>query len=527
MHMYLGDWLRRRAQLTPEQVALIDAEAGMAPITYRSWNDSAGRTANLLRSLDVRKGDRVAVLALNSVEYLEIWFACAKLGAVMQPLNWRLTLPELAGLLDDATPVVLAYGPEYAEAAAQLAARPSSVRHWVAMGGQGDRGAGGEGDKGPPSFRGRPLAERDAYPPDVPPVELSWDDPWVICYTGGTTGLPKGAVLTHGNIGANAVNTVMGWGLTPDDVAILNAPLFHTGGLNVFTAPLVQIGGCSIVCKGFHVGQVFDLIERAGVTLYFGVPTTHIALQQHPRWAQADFSRLKLVLSGGAPCPRPVFEAFWQRGIAFKTGYGLTEAGPNTFCLPAADVRRKPGAVGFPLFYIDVKVVDLSGAECPAGAVGQLLIRGPHVCKGYWGRPEETARAIVDGWLHTGDIGRFDDAGYLHIVDRKKDMIVSGGFNVYPAEVEQALAEHPAVHEAAVIGVPDDDWGEAVRAVVVLRPGQGASAAELIAHCKRRLGSVKAPKAVDFVADLPRSQRGKVLKRALREPHWAGRERRV
>lgn len=504
MDMYLGDWLRRRAQLTPDKVALIDAEAGMAPVTYRDWNISAGRTANFLRALGVRKGDRVAVLALNSVEYLEIWFACAKLGAIMQPLSWRLTLPELAGLLDDATPGVLAYGPEYAEAVARLADRPSSVRHWVALGGPG-----------PSPFPGRPLAERDAYPAEVPPVELGWDDPWVICYTGGTTGLPKGAVLTHGNIGANAVNTVMGWGLTPDDVAILNAPLFHTGGLNVFTAPLVQIGGCSIVCKGFHAGQVFDLIERAGVTLYFGVPTTHIALQQHPRWAQADFSRLRLVLSGGAPCPRPVFEAFWQRGVAFKTGYGLTEAGPNTFCLPAADVRRKPGAVGFPLFYIDVRVVDAAGAECLPGAVGQLLIRGPHVCKGYWGRPEETARAIVDGWLHTGDLAVRDEEGYYTIVGRLKDVIISGGENIYPAEVESVLAGHPAVAEVALIPAPDERWGEVGWAVVVPRPDAALDPADLLAFAATRLARYKLPRRVLAADTLPKTAAGKIDKQTL------------
>ena len=234
--------------------------------------------------------------------------------------------------------------------------------------------------------------ERDAFSDDPPPpVELSWDDAWAICYTGGTTGLPKGAVLTHRAITANSVNTIVSWGLTPDDVTILNSPLFHTGGLNVFTAPLVHVGGTSIVCKGFDVDQVFDLIRDRGVTVTFGVPTMFIAMQQHPRWAEADFSKLKLIISGGAPCPLPVFEKFWERGVDFKTGYGLTEAGPNTFWLPKADVRRKPGAVGFPLFHVDVKVVNERGAECDADEVGEMLIRGPHVCNGYWNRPEETA----------------------------------------------------------------------------------------------------------------------------------------
>ncbi|MBX0329402.1 AMP-binding protein, partial [Oscillochloris sp. ZM17-4] len=342
-----------------------------------------------------------------------------------------------------------------------------------------------------------------------------WDDPWVICYTGGTTGTPKGAVLTHGNVAANAVNTVAGWGLTPDDVAILNSPLFHTGGLNVFTAPLVMIGGCSIVCRGVDVDQVFHLIERAGVTIYFSVPTVYIAMQQHPRWAGADFSRLKLVVSGGAPCPRPVFEAFWARGIDFKTGYGLTEAGPNTFALPAADVRRKPGAVGFPLFYIDLKIVNDAGQSLGPGQVGQLLIRGPHVCAGYWGRPAETARAIIDGWLHTGDLAVRDEEGYYTIVGRLKDVIISGGENIYPAEVESALAGHPAVAEVALIAAPDPRWGEVGWAVAVARPDALIDADDLLAFAADRLARYKLPKRVIVADTLPKTAAGKVDKQSL------------
>ena len=342
--MHIGDWLSRREQLTPNKVALVDMIDGGRPITYREWNRAANRTANFLRErFGVKKGDRVAVLATNCVEYLNLWFACGKLGAILQTLNWRLTVGELAGLVADATPTVLFYGPDFAAQAESLQSHSGyKPAHFAAI--------------------SNPQSLITNYP-DLPPpeVELVWDDPWVICYTGGTTGLPKGALLTHRSITANSVNTVMSWGLTPTDIAILNAPLFHTGGLNVFTAPLVHIGGASIVCPSFDVDQVYDLIGNSGVTLYFGVPTMFIAMQQHPRWAEADFSRLKLIISGGAPCPLPVFEKFWARGVDFKTGYGLTEAGPNTFWLPPEDVRRKPGAVGFPLFHIDVKVIRPDG----------------------------------------------------------------------------------------------------------------------------------------------------------------------
>ena len=354
------------------------------------------------------KGDRVAVLAHNSVEYLDLWFACGKLGAILQTLNWRLTPREL-GVPDrrcDAQGAGLWTGvrrtgprdPRRGRSRAQAIALDSETR-------------------AAPDDRGLDERERlgDAPPP---PVELGWDDPWVLCYTGGTTGLPKGAILTHGNVTWNSINTVMSWGLTPDDVTILHAPLFHTGGLNVFTAPLVHIGGTSIVCRGFEPDRVFDLIRDAGVTLFFGVPTMFIALQQHPRWGSADFSRLKLIISGGAPCPRTVFERFWERGIDFKTGYGLTEAGPNTFWLPPSDVRRKPGSVGVPLFHVDVKIVDQEGRACGPDEVGELLIRGPHVCAGYWNRSEETARTIREGWLHTGDLALRDAEGYYSIIGR-------------------------------------------------------------------------------------------------------------
>jgi fatty-acyl-CoA synthase len=504
--MFIGDWLGRRAMLSPHKTALIDATCGHRAISYAAWNCSANRTAHFLQALNVRRGDRVAVLAMNSVAYLDVWFACGKLGAVLQNLNWRLTAHELAALVRDAAPKVLFYGPEFAAQAAALRVE-TSVPRLVAL----DPDVRIEGENSM-------IAAREALPDTAPePVELHWDDPWVICYTGGTTGLPKGAVLTHGNIAWNSINTVMSWGLTPDDVTILNAPLFHTGGLNVFTAPLVHIGGSSIVCRHFDPDQVFDLIRDQGVTVFFGVPTMFIALQQHPRWAEADFSKLKLVISGGAPCPQPVFDEFWRRGVAFKTGYGLTEAGPNTFWLPPEDLRRKPGSVGLPLFHIDVRIVNHEGRECAADELGELLVRGPHVCAGYWKRPEETAAAFVGDWLRTGDLARRDSEGYYWIVGRSKDLIISGGENIYPAEVESVLAAHPAVAEAALIGLPDPKWGEVGLAIVALRPGAHLEADALIDFCAAHLARFKTPRYVAFVEALPKTAAGKIDKKPLRE----------
>jgi fatty-acyl-CoA synthase len=499
------DWLARRASLSPDRLALIEAIGAERRITWREWNAAAGRTARLLHDrLGVRRGDRVAILAMNCVEYLDVLFACAKLGAILQPLNWRLSAEELQGLLADAEPVVLIYGPDFQTQVDAVRPHSPSVRHVVPLVDFPTRPAADV-----------PFATRDSLPgTPLPPVELEASDPWVLCYTGGSTGLPKAAIVTYGSITANAANTVVSWGLTADDVALLNAPLFHTGGLNVFTTPLVYVGGASVVCRGFDVEQVFDLVQRGEVNLVFGVPTMFIEMQRHPRFDTVDLSRLKLLISGGAPCPAPVFERFFARGVDFKTGYGLTEAGPNNFWLPPGDVRRKPGSVGVPLFHIEMR---LDGE----GDTGELLLRGPHVCAGYWRRPEESAKALAGGWLHTGDLAERDAEGCYRIVGRVKDLIISGGENIYPAEVEGVLAGHPEVAEVAVIGVPDPKWGEVPRALVVPRPGTAPTAEALLTYCQGRLARYKTPRTVRFVDALPRTAAGKVDRRELAARHGA------
>jgi fatty-acyl-CoA synthase len=493
---YVTDFLQRRAQLTPQRLAIRDTITGR-DLTYAAWNAQVNQTANFLRDLGVQVGDRVAVYATNSLPYLDVWMACGKIGAILQNLNWRLTPAELQGLIQDAAPVVLLYSGEFDEQVGQLRRHMSGVQHIVAF--------------------DHDFAARDAFPAELtaPRPDLTWDSPWVICYTGGTTGLPKGAILSHGNMTWNSINTITSWGLDQNDAAILNAPLFHTGGLNVFTLPLIHAGGANILCAGFDADQVFDLIAGGGVTLYFGVPTMFVVMQQHPRWPQADFSRLKLVISGGAPCPMPVFERFWEKGVDFKTGYGLTEAGPNTFWLPQVDVRRKPGAVGFPLMHVDVQNVRADGTPCAPNEPGELLIRGPHVTPGYWNNPAATAEAIRDGWLHTGDLATRDDEGYYTIVGRLKDMIISGGENIHPAEVESVMYRHPAIKEAALIGVPDDKWGEVGRAVVVKEPGHNLTEDELIDFLRGHLARYKVPKSVVFVDELPKTGAGKIDKKLL------------
>lgn len=500
---YSHDWLARRALLDPERTALIDTLHSERPITWREWNASANRTARLLQErLGLRQGERLAVLAMNCTEVLDLLFACAKLGAIFQPLNWRLTVPELAGLLADAEPAVLVYGPEFHAQVEAVRAQAPGLRHVVAL-------------EDSPSRRAEDtlLSARESLSSEpLPPVELEDEAPWVLCYTGGSTGLPKAAMLTYRSITANAANTVVSWGLTAQDSALLNAPLFHTGGLNVFTTPLVYVGGTTVVCRSFQVEQVFDLIHQGTVNLVFGVPTMFIEMQRHPRFEQVDFSRLKLLVSGGAPCPLPVFERFFARGVAFRTGYGLTEAGPNNFALPPGMVRHKPGCVGVPLFHVEARIEG-------GGEEGELLVRGPHLMSGYWRRPEESAKALAGGWLHTGDLARRDEDGCFYIIGRSKDVIISGGENIYPAEVESVLAGHPDIAEVAVIGVPDEKWGEVPRALVVPRPGTALTPESVLAFCQGRLARYKQPRSVRLLDSLPRTSAGKVDRRALSASH--------
>ena len=501
---FVTDWLDKRARLTPERVA-IENVTGETVLTYREWNHRVNRTAHFLQRLGVKKGDRVSVYASNCIEYLDVLFACGKFGAILHHLNWRLTVHELRSMIDDAEPRVLIYSGDWCEQVNELRPHAQRVIHFIAM-----------------DARAHPddlaLDERDTMPGDPPArPNLRPDDPWAIFYTGGTTGLPKGAVLTHANMTWNSINTVVSWGLTRDDAAPLQLPLFHIGGPNIFMLPLVHVGGRTILCRGFDVEETFDLIDSGRINLYVGVPTMYIMMQQHPRWAQVDFSRMKLVISGGAPCPRPVMQAFWDKGVDFKLGYGLTEATGNNFWLPDSDVRRKPGSVGFPLFHVDAKIIRPDGSECGPDEAGELLLRGPHIFAGYWQKPEETQQALRDGWLHTGDLARRDAEGYFTIIGRSKEMFISGGENVYPAEIESVLHGHPAVAEVAVIGVPHDKWGEVGEAFVVLQEGETVDEASLRNYLSERLAKYKIPQRIRFIPELPKTAIGKIDKEQLRQ----------
>jgi fatty-acyl-CoA synthase len=496
---FTSDWLDKRAKLTPDRVALIDYASG-EETTYAAWNARANQTANYLKGLGVGKGDRVAVYASNCQEYLDLFWAAPKIGAILQNLNWRLTVHELKGIVAAGEPGVLIYSEDWRRQVDELIPACASVEHCIAMTNPGE----GEGD----------FAEREKFSDlleDVP--ELTLDDPWGIYYTGGTTGLPKGAVLTHGNMTWNSVNTLTSWGMHGQHKAALQLPFFHIGGPNIFMAPLVHAGGTTILCSGFDPDETFDLVEHSGITHYVAVPTMFQMLQEHPRWQEADFSRLELVISGGAPCPLPIMEKFWQRGVDFKMGYGLTEASGNNFWLPPDMVREKIGSVGYPIFHIDMKTIREDGTSCAAGEAGELLIRGPHVAAGYWRNPEATAETIRDGWLHTGDTAVCDSDGCYSILGRSKEMFISGGENVYPAEIESVLMAHPKVLEAAVVGVPHETWGEVGRAFVVA--DEGYSEQDLRAFLEQRLARYKLPRAIVLLDALPLTAIGKIDKKLL------------
>jgi fatty-acyl-CoA synthase len=499
--LYATDFLEKRSQLTPDRVALVEGLGG-PEITFREWNERVNRTAHYLRSMGVEKGDRVSIYASNCPQYVDLFWAAGKIGFVLHNLNWRLTVHELTRIVADAEPVALFYSDDWREQVEELRPSLTTVRNVVAF--------------SEPLAGDRSFEERDDFPIELDGrPDLDMDDIWGIYYTGGTTGLPKGAILTHGNLTWNSVNTITSWGLTADHVAPLQLPFFHIGGPNIFMVPLVHLGGKTILCTGFDIDESYDLIEKGGITHYVAVPTMYQMLQSHPRWEDADFSKLALVISGGAPCPLPVMQKFWDRGIDFKMGYGLTEAAGNNFWLPADRVRDKTTSVGFPIMHIDMKIIDEDGNEVGPNEAGELLIRGPHVTPGYWRRPEATAETIRDGWLYTGDLAVKDEEGFFTIKGRSKDMFISGGENVYPAEVESVMLAYPGVAEAALVGIPHEVWGEVGKAVLVLDAGVDFSEDAFLEFLGERLAKYKLPRTVIVMPEIPKTAIGKIDKKLL------------
>lgn len=508
--MYIGDYLGRRALYTPDNLAVVDA--GRVPhrsFTYRDLNSRANRLANWLRDgAGIGKGDRVAVLLHNSVEFLDAFFACSKLGAILVSLNWRLHWRELHTLIDKTTPRVLIFADDFADAAREISAAGSSIDYLLHV-----------DESGLPNSRSFEKTLIDSELRPVVTDDLTEEDIACLIFTGGTSGEPKAAQVSHRMIAWNTLNTVI-HDLQHGDVYVNTFPLFHTGGLLVYTTPLLILGGTVVLTRRFSAEQVLQLMEDYAATVYAGVPTMYQMLTQAPNWQSADLSHLRFCTSGGAPLPVSLVEQFRrEKGVVFKQGFGMSEFGPGVFALAPEDAEHKAGSIGRPNFYVDARIVDDHNRPLPPGQIGELVLRGPSLCTGYYNDPEATATLRdEEGWFHTGDLATHDDGDYYFIVDRKKDMFISGGENIYPNEIEQVLYRHPAVEMCAVVGVPDATWGEVGKAFVVLKRDAGATEADLLAHLQHHLAGFKVPRLIELRDSLPISGAGKILKRALVQP---------
>jgi len=502
--MYIGDWMERGARYWPDKLAVVDlASAGR--YTYAQMNERANAAARWLRSAGVGRGDRVAILAMNCVEILDLFFACAKLGAIFAPLNWRSHWRELAGVLSKIQPRALAFDPDFGGVMHDLIGHRAATGALIHLAGEPVDG----------SVPYHELLRAPGEPVANPQV----DEADVVCllFTGGTTGAPKAAQITHRMIAYNTLNTLI-HELARGDVTITHTPMFHTGGLFVYTIPLLTLGGAVVLMRKWSAEAMLEVIERERVSALFCVPTQFQMMLESPRFQGTSFASVRFLTSGGAPLPAQIIEAYAAaHGVAFKQGFGMTEFGPGVCSMSPEHALSKAGSVGKPNYFIEAKIVDEAGEAVPTDQVGELLLTGPCACAGYFQDPAATAAAFdADGWFHTGDLARVDADGFFYIVDRKKDMFISGGENIYPVEIERVLYAHPAVALCAVVPIPDPRWGEVGKAFVVLQPGASASPEELLEHCRGHLARYKIPRLVELRGQLPLSPAGKILKRELR-----------
>jgi len=498
----LGNWLAKRAAATPSSRALTFEGS---TLTYGQLMDRVDRLAAGLAAGGVCTGDRVGFLGLNQPAFLEALFATARLGAIFVPLNFRLTGPELAFIAGDAGLHTIVVDRDH-QAVIDPIRGAIPARVYIGVDHSGPGWLGYE------ELIASQQPVRAVSPVDPESVAL-------IMYTSGTTGRPKGAMLTHANLWWNNTNNFHMLDVLEADVTLVCAPLFHIGGLNVTTLTAWQKGAEIILFRTFDPGACLEAIPRYGVTTMFGVPAMFLFMSQHPAFASTDLTSLRTLICGGAPVPEPLIKLYNGRGIPIQQGYGLTETAPTVSFLGAADALAKVGSAGKPPLFTDIRIVDGNGLVLTEPlAMGEICVRGPNIMKGYWNRPDATADAIdAEGWFHTGDAGYFDQDGFLFIADRVKDMIITGGENVYPAEVESVLYEHPAVAEVAVIGMADDRWGEAVAAVVALKPEETLTLENLREFGGRSLARYKLPSRLFFIDALPRNPAGKVLKFELRD----------
>lgn len=507
----VGSWLHRRRAKSGPKVALV---SGSQALSYADLANRTDRLANALVARGVAKGDRVAYLGENHPSFVETFFACGLVGAIFVPLNTRLTAPELQFQLQDSGSRLLISAASLEVVAAASVVDTAVTHRFVVAPDGGSEGFAVKLPSGVEHY-GEVIDAAAATPLDV---AVTLDDGAMILYTSGTTGKPKGALLTHGNITWNCINTVVDMDLNRDDVALMISPLFHVASLDMGLLPMLLKGATVVLETKFDAGRVLKLIGQHKVTTLNGVPTTFQMLCDHPEWSTADLSSLDKLTCGGSAVPQRVLDAYEERGIGFTSCYGMTETAPGATMLPVSRSQEKAGSAGLPHFFTDVRIADPIGGLAPAGAVGEIQISGPNVIKEYWNRPEATADSYAgSSWFRSGDMGFQDDEGFLFVSDRIKDMIISGGENIYPAEVEALIAELPEVRSVAVIGVADDKWGEVPRAIVTLLEGASLTEGQLRSYLEGRLARYKIPKSVVFVEEMPRTASGKIRKAELRK----------
>ena len=534
----LDFWIRKRASQSPNKIALIQIETGEA-WTYEQLMKHTYWWTEQFTKHKLQRGDRIALLMENSIESFAILFACRLNELIYVPLNTKLTKAELQAIVADCTPSLLVADDVHTERAEELAEGCLDRAESPGLGGMEQADGPDEGcaereddltvgdgiDTGVANkLAGIRVVAAKSEMVDTGACNM-WQDepmlPWLIIYTGGTTGKAKGVVLSYEAVTANAINTVISWGLNDADCTLNYMPLFHTGGINALALPVLMVGGTVVIGQKFDPERAVRAIDEYKTTISLFVPTMYQLMTQTTYFEQSTFPTVKVFLSGGAPCPKPIYERFNERGLKFKEGYGLTEAGPNNFFIDCDVAMTKKGAVGKSMLFNEVQVMNEKGEPCSEGEVGELWLKGSHVFRSYWNNEQETEATFHNGWLKTGDLAMFDEDGDFYIVGRKKEMIITGGENVYPQEVEQCLIMHPAVREVTVIGVPEEKWGECVVAFVVLKNvgdySDEALAAELMEHCKKKLANYKVPKRLNFAEELPKTVVGKIDKKQLQQ----------
>ena len=491
------DWCGKWATYSPDKFFLREHSTGKE-WNYFDFNCRANALANwFIYDLKLEKGDRIAVYSKNRAEFILLFVACVKAGMILVPLNFRLTPRELDTLIYDAEPSVFIHESVFSEEVKALTTL-EPIPHKLEM-------------EAINTFLTDEFQDTKLQFQNV----ADFEDPVMILYTAGTTGLSKGVIITHKQLFWNAVNTVLRLNLTHTDHTQSYAPFFHTGGWNVLLTPFLFVGGSHTLLNAFDPDTILDLMEKEKTTLLFGVPTMLQMLSDSPRFERTDLSSVRFAIVGGAPMPIPLINLWHKKGIPIRQGFGLTEVGPNCFSLHHDHAISKKGSIGFPNTYIQAKIVDEQGNELPVNTPGELWLKSPVVTQGYWRKPKQTAETITDGWFHTGDILLKDPDGFFFVVDRKKNMYISGGENVYPSEVEKYLYQNPAIKECAVIGVPDEKWGETGKAFIVLNQDHNLSSEEIIHFCKQGLAKYKIPKHIEFLQALPKNEAGKINRQQL------------